>query len=155
VTDRLSLVASVAAALLAAATLGACGDDSSSGELGDACRSVPTELPRIDLDASHPEQTFYLPEDDVDADDLNHVIGDGFLIVRYDEGLGDDEIEELREFSESGPPFQVVAPSADQEEPIVAVTSKQTLRCTEFDLGSLESFAEFWAAETGQAPAQG
>jgi hypothetical protein len=134
----------------ATAVIAATGDDGDSSGLGEACRSAPTELPRVDLDAEHPAQRFYGPDDTVDVANLNHVIGDGFMIVRYDPGLGPDEVEELAAVSETGSPFQIIAPADDGSSALTAITTRQTVTCSEFDLDSLEAFTEFWMEETGQ-----
>jgi hydrogenase/urease accessory protein HupE len=126
-------------------------DEGETTAIASGCEeSAPASLP-FNPAASHPERTFYEPGDPVDEDNLNHVVGDGFLIVRYSDDLSAKQVGELRRWHEAAPEFVVAAPDADQEEAIRTLTRDGTLTCGELDVDALAEYSDSWFEGLGQA----
>lgn len=98
------------------------------------------------LGGGHPAKPFFEPDEAAPAEDLAHVIGDGYVIVRYDPDAPAGDVDALRSFvEETGGQFIAAAPADDQQtEPLFAVTALKTLTCEEFDVEGLRSFYDEW-----------
>ena len=119
--------------------------------IASACEeSGPQELP-FNPAASHPDRTFYEPGDPVDEDNLNHVVGDGFLIVRYSDELSRKQVDELRRWHSTAPQFAIAAPDENQEETVRAITREGTFTCGDLDIDALGEYSDTWFSGLGQA----
>jgi len=143
-----------AVGLLAGATLGFAAakpsdtpDVSSVGRRVVAAGCVEQAQARSPSPAGgHPERSFYEPGEGPPEGDLAHVLGDGLIVVRYREGLGERERAALAEWSRTG--GAVVAPAGSfLSWAFEAATTKRTLRCTLLDLDTLDDFRARWLEE--------
>lgn len=137
--------------LLAGATLGFAaakpseGRDLSSigrGVVAGSCIEQAHARPRS-LGGGHPERSFYEPGEAPPERDLEHVVADGFIVVRYRPSLGDDQQGALAEWSRAG--GAVVVPARTASAPALqAATRERTLTCSVLTLDRLDSFRERW-----------
>lgn len=127
-------------------------DEANEGEvLSAGCKQTAAASVPFDPAASHPERTFYGPKDPVDEANLDHVMGDGFLIVRYDDGLSPSQLAELEQWHRAASEFVVVAPDPAQDEAVRALTRDATLVCGGLDIGALTEYSDSWFRRIGQA----
>ena len=82
----------------------------------------PTSRPRRASRGGHPAKTFFGPDEEVPETDLGHVVGDGYIIVRYDPDLPTEaQVSELRDLDRgpSSSRYTIAAnpTSARQERP--------------------------------------
>ena len=139
------------AGLVAAAVISFPDSSSSSdGEelAGGACTQQAAQAPQV-LGGGHPEQQFFGPDEDAPEEDLGHVTGDGFVIVRYRPDLAARGVEKLEAFvtAPESSKYVIAAPDPEQDEPLRAVTASRTLSCRALDLEGLTAFRDEWFAE--------
>lgn len=139
-----------AAGLIAAGVLSFPGDDdtatTASKNLDAACTQARSEPPAYQ-GGGHPKKTFFAAEETADPVDLVHVIGDGYVIVRYRPDLPAAQVQQLRAWVEGSKKALIGAPRPGQTEPVTAVAAYRTLRCSTFEFAMLETFAEEWFAD--------
>ena len=145
---RAAFTVLVATGLIAAAVLSFPGDDggdANAQRTSEACEQRDTEPPGS-LAGGHPPKRFYLPGEDVPTTDLEHVIGDGFVVVRYRPDIAEDERLELSDWVGESPQF-IAAPDDGQDESLKAVAAYRELTCTRVDMATLTEFANTWLAD--------
>lgn len=98
---------------------------------------------------SHPSASFFGPEAAAPEQDLAHVRGDGYVVVRSRPDLPAAQLTELRAWVEGDSPGVFGAPDPEQEEAVVAQTARRLLSCESYDLAALREFAGSWRAEVG------
>ena len=112
--------------------------------ISGACRladSQPEPMPR----GGHPPKQFYGPGDAAPEADLAHVMGDGYVIVRYRADLPERQRDRLRAWVSAKPEkYAIVASNPGQAEPVRAETAERTLTCEKTDLASVTSFHDNW-----------
>lgn len=112
------------------------------------CTQRSFEPGQTTLEAKHPQLEFYAPDHAPDENDLNHVMGDGYLIVRYRPTLTNAWVQRLRDWFADGPRGVIVAPGpADQDAITDAQTRDRALACTTLDLAQLTRFRDAWFAD--------
>jgi hydrogenase/urease accessory protein HupE len=100
------------------------------------------------LAGGHPGKSFYGPEERVAAGDLGHVVGDGYVVVRYRPDLPRPVGRQLRRWIETSPtPAVVAAPDPEQREPLRAMTAFRELRCSKANVRDLTTFRDRWFAD--------
>jgi len=109
----------------------------------DCTEASYTAPPPKASSAGHPEKVFYSPRERVPRDKLDHVVGDGYLIVDYHPGLSAGDQQKLAAWAQTAD-FVVVAPGERMTETIRARTSQLQLTCAETDLASLTDFRDRW-----------
>lgn len=127
------------AAPVETAAVGADGQPSACTE-GEAQPPVPAP------GSGHPAKAYYGPEETPPVDDLAHVVGDGYVIVRYSPDLTAAEHQELEQWvtSRESNGTVIAAPDAEQSEPVRAVTAYEELSCASVDLNGLSGFRDRW-----------
>src|SRR5918999_1275157 len=84
--------------------------------LAGGCTSAQSDPPPFRPGAAHPAKPFYGPDEDPPEADISHVVGDGYVIVRYRPDLSPGQTDELRRWATDGTQGVIVAPKADQNE---------------------------------------
>ena len=114
-------------------------------------RSSRRPHPRV-AGGGHPERQFYGPTDDAPDEDFTHVIGDGYVIVRYRPDLGVSDLRALERLvlAPESRQYVVAAPDPEQTDALRAVTASRTLVCAGVSLDGLTEFRDEWLAELGQ-----
>ena len=141
--------------LVAAAVISfSAAEDSSSDteELAGGACTVEQTTPTAGAGGGHPERQFYGPTDDAPDEDFTHVIGDGYVIVRYRPDLGVSDLRALERLvlAPGSRQYVVAAPDPEQTDALRAVTASRTLVCAGVSLGGLTEFRDEWFAELGQ-----
>lgn len=144
------------AGLLAAAIISFPGTSSDEEELaGGACTVEPANPPP-GLAGGHPAKAFFGPEERAPEEDFDHVIGDGFVVVRYRPDLRARDIAALEAFVGAPESSRYVLAAADpeQEAPLRAITATRALTCSRVALDGLAEFRDDWFAELRERRAQ-
>lgn len=112
-----------------------------------ACSQSDSQPPPF-IGGGHPDKLFFGPDETAPVADLTHVIGDGFVIVRYRPDLPAAAIDRLEAFvtEPASSEYVVGAPDPEQAEPVRAVVAQRTLTCTEVDMAGLQTFRDEWFA---------
>jgi len=140
-----------AVGLLTSATLGfAAANPSDARDLSSVGRRVvagscveQAHAPPLSLAGGHPERSFYDPGEAPPESDLQHVLADGFIVVRYRPSLSDDEQAALAEWSRTG--GAVVVPDGEASaSAFQAATRERTLTCSVLNLDELDGFRTRW-----------
>lgn len=111
------------------------------------CVVESSSPPEATAGGGHPDRAFYRPGDNVPVDDLNHVVGDGYLVVRYANDLPAGRRAELSRWLESAGPLVVGAPAPDIDGALVAQHARRTMTCDALDTSALTEFKDSWFAE--------
>jgi hydrogenase/urease accessory protein HupE len=151
---RLAFASLIAAGLAAAVIISLPSDDEAgerpvAGADGQAaaCTERDEQAPP-NLAGGHPAKPFYEPREAAPEDDLGHVVGDGYVIVRYRPDLPAEQLDRLRSVTQAGGgSYTVTAPDPDQDVPVRAVTARKTLTCERFDAAALQQFRDRWLDE--------
>src|SRR5215210_4001815 len=99
----------------------------------------------------HPAKFYYGPDEQAPVGDLNHVLGDGIVIVRYRPDLAAEHHRALERFvAESVPPYVIAAADPEQDESIRAVVALREMSCERVDIKQLTTFRDEWLAELDQ-----
>ena len=100
------------------------------------------------LGGGHPAKAYYAPHHPVDEQSLQHVIGDGLVVVRYHPEIARREHRAIERFiANQDPPYVIAAPDPAQAEPLKAVAAFRSMSCEKVDMAQLEAFYEDWIAE--------
>lgn len=142
---RAAWIGLVATGVVAAGVIAAAPGEPETERLAGGCTSEGSEPPPFEPGATHPAKSFG-PEKDPPEADLTHVIGDGYVIVRYRRDLSSSEVDELRRFAGDGTQGVAVAPKTDLEEALRAQVAERTLRCDRVSMADLTRFRDDWLA---------
>jgi len=114
------------------------------------CREQGASPPRA-LAGGHPERFYFAPDETARIEDLDHVVADGLVVVRYRPDLDAADHRTIERFvADTEPPYVVAAPDPDQDEPVRAVAAFRTMVCSEVVRAELETFRNEWLAEAEQ-----
>jgi hypothetical protein len=143
-----AFAALTAVGLVAAAALSFPGDEPRPQVVAGAtetCRVVEERDPGT-FAGGHPDKKFFGPDERAPAEDLGHVIADGFVVVRYRPDLPAAQVAELRDWITGLDKALVGASDPEQAQPVTAVTTQRAMRCGDFDGTALRRFADEWFA---------
>ena len=112
--------------------------------IAGGCEESPPEPLPFNPAAGHPTDLFYEPGDPLVEDDLAHVVGDGYVIVRYRSDLPAGQLDELRRWQRTDTEFVIVAPDEEQEEATKTLTRDSVLTCVEFNFEAVREFTDSW-----------
>lgn len=148
---RLAFALLMATGLIAAAVLSFPSEEQLDGSSAIAakagCDESPAEPPSVSAAGGHPAKQFFGPNEAIPEEDLDHVIGDGYVIVRYGADLpASDRAEISRWLTETGG-LIVAAPDPELRRGLTATTASTRLACESFDLAVVSDFNERWVAE--------
>lgn len=150
VGDREALADEVLAVVGASSALFiamSCLAPSEEDRVTSACVESPADAPNSGgvVQGGHPERQFYRPGEKVPEADLDHVIVDGYVIVRYSPDLPAAQRRRLRRTID-GVQMPVVAVPASRagNGALVATTTERTLTCSSVDLDGFVSFRDSW-----------
>ena len=112
--------------------------------IADGCAEGSWRQDRL-AGGGHPAKRFYEPRETAPERDLAHVIGDGYVIVRYRADLAQRQLERLRTWLTNKPDkYAIVVPDREQSVPVRAVTSEKALTCNRVDVASVANFHDRW-----------
>lgn len=136
----------IAVGVCAAGVLAARGGDSDPyADLVAAdtnCSTQAREAPLV-LDGQHPEGNFFEPGEAYRDIDFGHVVGDGYVVIRYRGSLTEKQRQGIEDFVLRN--RGVVAGAVKgQPNAIEVVTQKRTLSCIEPDVATMARFGELW-----------
>jgi len=143
----LAAVGALAAVILGADAVRPADSPAASGPPVE-CTSGPPGLLFDDTTSGrgHPSRAFYEPGSAPPPDgDLQHVMNDGYLIVRYRSTLPADEVAALTSWVDNAPRGIVVVPepTADTYQ-LYVMTRGRSLACEGIDLEQLSEFRDRW-----------
>lgn len=145
----------VVVGLVAATVLvlrGSTKGSSSAGSEGSACKQTDTDPPGT-FAGGHPPKRFYQPGESAPSVDLEHVTGDGYLVVRYRANLPKRYVVALEDWV--GQNEQAVGASdSAQKEAVTATTAYRVLRCGRFDMAAVTKFGDTWFTDVREGRAQ-
>jgi hydrogenase/urease accessory protein HupE len=145
---RVAYIALGAAGLVAAALLSFPGEE--ERVVASGCKQGTSQAPPPSPDAGHPPKRFYGPDEQAPEGDLAHVIGDGFLIVRYRPDLSAGNVRAIEALVTSGSEVVIAAPAPGQNEAVRAIQAEQTLSCKRVEEKALTEFRDEWIARVRQ-----
>ncbi|MDP3893598.1 HupE/UreJ family protein [Nocardioides sp.] len=137
---------SVAASLIALNAFTALPDTDTTVDLAadSTCEITSPTKPWTYTGGDHPEKDFYGPGETAPMADFAHVIGDGYVIVMYADGIPAQHVDWLRDYVDSPEGRGVMAaPSADTDG-IAAYQYRETMTCQTFESDSLDNFSQQW-----------
>ena len=150
---RLAYGTLVATGLLAAAVMSFPSQETRdaaspmAGTGSETCTRQAATPPQV-LGGGHPAKAYYTPDEQAPEENLQHVIGDGLIVVRHHPRLARRDHRALERFvATQDPPYAIAAPDPAQAEPLKAIAAFRTMSCTEVDMAALEGFYEDWIAE--------
>lgn len=111
------------------------------------CVEEPLASPPPLNNAGHPEKRFYDRTETVPQANFDHVVGDGYVIVRYRPDITDVEVAELRQAVEGEDKAVIAGPDPAQTEPLIATVAYRRLICTKVDIPALLAFRDAWFTE--------
>ncbi|MGQ0844617.1 MAG: HupE/UreJ family protein [Sporichthyaceae bacterium] len=140
----------IAIGLVAAGVLAAQADGGDPyAELGapaDAdCTVAKVEAPLV-FEGGHPNQPFFAPEETFSEQDFGHVVGDGFVVIRYRQSLTAGDWHPIRDYVAKTQGV-VAGPVADLANAVEITTQSRTLRCAGVDPATVEKFGNLWLSE--------
>ena len=152
---KTAFIALVTVGLVAAAVISFPADDSSDSErvaaggADSSCTETTAEFTPLP-GGGHPERIFFAPGEAAPEEDLAHVLGDGYVIVRYRADLAPKHTRALQNWAEqTDPPYVIAAPANGQGPAIRALTYEQELRCAKPDMAGLTQFRDTWFERVG------
>jgi hydrogenase/urease accessory protein HupE len=147
----LFLVAAIAAPLVAYSGLSQ--PDLARGEVAAAdgadCE-VDALTSTFPFGGGHTEKPFFEPDEEAPLADLGHSLGDGYVVVLYEDDLAESEVSALREYVATAEPAGVLAGSSDVEDgKVKALTSRYEMTCGSLDVDELKRFSKEWFDSIG------
>jgi hydrogenase/urease accessory protein HupE len=111
------------------------------------CRTTEKQA-KNEPGGGHPDKLWYQPGEDVPEQNLAHVVGDGYVVVRYRPDLPATDRAALQKQLDALGSSNIGAPAAaGQADAIVVTTLERELRCTDQELPVLETFSTEWMNE--------
>jgi hydrogenase/urease accessory protein HupE len=146
---RAGYITLAAAGLVAAAVLSFPGEEETP-VAASGCKQATSQAPPPSPGSGHPPKSFYGPREQAPEADLAHVIGDGYLILRYRANLPAGSVRAIEALVTSGSQFVIAAPAPGQEEAVRAIQAEQTLSCERVETQALTEFRDEWIARVRQ-----
>ena len=109
-------------------------------------RQIPPPPPSAE---AHDAKQFYPPGKNVPMSAFSHVIGHGYVIVRYRPDIEPDDLARLKRFATEETEYAVVSPDPGQRQPLRAVTARTTLECVETDVAAVIDYHDRWLRSVG------
>jgi hydrogenase/urease accessory protein HupE len=103
--------------------------------------------PPTSFAGGHPAKPWFGPGEESPAVDFEHVMGDGYVVVRYSPQITPAQADELRAMVETSDAKMVGGEDPEQADPLVAVAAYRKLTCSEFRADALEEFNATWRAD--------
>jgi hydrogenase/urease accessory protein HupE len=89
---------------------------------------------------------FYPPGQHPEESDVEHQVGDGYMVVRYSETLPAADVRRLSQWAASASAVIVVPDPAPGAPPLAAATLLRAFRCSQPDVAALAGFRDRWLA---------
>jgi hydrogenase/urease accessory protein HupE len=93
---------------------------------------------------AHPEQTFFEPGQATKVANLQHVMGDGFIILVYRPSLDEKQRADLREWVEKGQLTIAVPGKPEMQRTFEAATRQTSISCNSYSMEALDDFRTRW-----------
>lgn len=111
------------------------------------CTQEDASPPRS-LAGGQPDKYYYGPDEEAPTKDLEHLIGDGLVVVRYRAYLDPADHRTIDRFvADTEPPYVIAAPDPAQAEPVRAIVAFRTLSCSKVIRAELERFRDEGVAD--------
>lgn len=148
---RLAFGGLVAAGLVAAVILAVVTPTASNADQVEAFGSC-TVRPNTQTyggEGDHPGKDFFEPDEESPPEvDFDHLVGDGYVTVRYSPALPAPQLAQLREFVTGPEGRRVVAGAVTGQTDVLNAThAYKTITCQEFDVIALKNFTKAWFAD--------
>jgi hydrogenase/urease accessory protein HupE len=98
---------------------------------------------------NHGDKTFYGPDETVSIEGLSHVIGHGYVIVRYRPDIPQTHLDRLRQLATQRSRYAIVSPDPSLSQPIEVITARRSLACDRADIDAVVSFHDRWLESIG------
>jgi hydrogenase/urease accessory protein HupE len=153
---RLSHAALIVAGMVAAGLLAVTGggtEQPAQAALGSCQVRERTET--FPAGGGHTGKDFTEPGEPAELKAFGHVLGDGFVVVRYAPGLPAEQLAALRTYVTDPKSGRVTGGAAPgQVESVKAINAYDTLVCASFDLDAVKTFTRDWFDDPRSKPAE-
>lgn len=159
VVKRVAYAGLVAIGLVAAVVLSVSDTQDEESAQAPAGASAASGCEQSDAEppgtfaGGHPPRRFYGPGETAPGVDLEHVIGDGYVVVRYRPDLAEKDVAMLRDWVDQNEQI-IGAPAEDQEGAVKVTTAYRELTCAELDMAGLSEFTDTWFTDVREGKAQ-
>lgn len=137
------------AAMVLVATRGGDGDPYEKlAAASPAGCEIRTEQAPLVLQGAHPPRSFFAPGEPYSTDDFGHVVGDGYVAIRYPSSLSSADQDALRLLVIENPGV-VAGPAETPGGGTQATTQDRVMTCDAFDADALQRFSDTWLREAG------
>jgi hydrogenase/urease accessory protein HupE len=109
-------------------------------------RAIPPPKPTPE---NHGDRTFYGPKENVPLKGFAHVIGHGYVIVRYDPDIGPARIARLKRLATEDSRYAFVSPDPELGQPVRVITAQRQLDCAKPDIDVVIDFHDTWLQSIG------
>jgi hydrogenase/urease accessory protein HupE len=116
----------------------------SSGACTEKAIKPPTPSPE-----NHGDKTFYGPKETVSMKGFAHVLGHGYVIVRYDPDIPSNALARLKRLATQDSRYAFVSPDPNLGQPIRIITAQRQLDCTKPDIDAVITFHDAWLKAIG------
>ena len=121
----------------------ASASDTTADARAASCTQQPFTPPPPSLSGGHPDRAFYPPGESPPRADLEHVMGDGFIVVAYRNTVPEDERQALADWTEDVRFGVVVVPAtANAPFALEALTAGRRLTCRRVSIDALAAFRD-------------
>lgn len=142
-----SLARAFAGACVVALAAVGCSSGSAGTERSTSC-SERSAKPTHARGGEHLERAYFGPHEVPRDRNLQQVVRDGAVLIRYRPDIAAEDRRALRNFvTNLDRRWAVAAPDPDQSEAITAVHALRTLTCEGFNLARLRSFRDKWISQ--------
>jgi hydrogenase/urease accessory protein HupE len=114
----------------------------------DACteRDIPPPKPSPE---AHDAKRFYPPGETVPLEAFTHVIGHGYVVVRYQPEIRPAQLARLKRLATRDSQYAIVSPDPKQAQAVRVITARRALHCSELDVAAVIGFHDRWLASVG------
>ncbi|HEY6781139.1 MAG TPA: DUF3105 domain-containing protein, partial [Thermoleophilaceae bacterium] len=98
---------------------------------------------------SHDAKAFYPPGENVPIEAFTHVIGHGYVVIRYRPDIETAALQRLKTLATKTSQYAIVSPDPDLTQPIKVITAYRQLDCTATDIDAVVNFHDAWLESVG------
>lgn len=110
-----------------------------------SCTVRQAEAPLV-FEGDHPPKSFFAPGEAWAAADFGHVVGDGFVVIRYRDSLTPAQWAPIKDLV-ADTQGVIAGPVPDQANALEVTTQRRTLSCAELDTATVAAFGQLWLKE--------
>jgi hydrogenase/urease accessory protein HupE len=98
---------------------------------------------------AHDAKPFYPPDKNVPLSAFGHVIGHGYVVVRYRPDIDSDTLARLKALATKRSEYAIVSPDPKLDQPIKVYTAYRQMTCGNADVDAVIAFHDDWLEEVG------